>query len=107
MAYKKDVDDPRESPGFELMDLLLQKGADVQYNDPHIPSLPVMRHYPHLRMSSQELTVGYLQSRDCMLIVTDHSAYNWPWIAQHARLIVDTRNAMKGIIAPEAKIVQA
>ena len=107
MAYKKDVDDPRESPGFELMELLLNKGAVVQYNDPHIPTLPLMRHYPHLKMSSQELTVDYLRTRDCVLIVTDHSAYDWPWIAQHASLIVDTRNAMKGVIAAEAKIVQA
>jgi UDP-N-acetyl-D-glucosamine dehydrogenase len=107
MAYKKDVDDPRESPGFELMKLLLHKGADVQYNDPHIPRLPLMRHYPHLAMSSQELTADYLQSRDCTVIVTDHSAYNWSWIAQHAPLIVDTRNAMKGVVAPAATIVQA
>src|SRR4029079_15082512 len=64
MAYKKDVDDPRESPGLELMDLLLGKGAIVQYNDPHIPSLPPMRHYPHLRMASQELTPAYLASQD-------------------------------------------
>jgi UDP-N-acetyl-D-glucosamine dehydrogenase len=74
MAYKKDVDDPRESPGFELMDLLLEKGAVVHYNDPHIPTLPPMRSYPHLRMASQELTPEYLQSRDCLLIVTDHAA---------------------------------
>jgi UDP-N-acetyl-D-glucosamine dehydrogenase len=108
MAYKKDVDDPRESPGFELMELLLHKGAVAQYNDPYIPSLPSMRHYPHLRMSSQELTADYLQSCDCVLIVTDHTAYNWSWIAQHAPLIVDTRNAMKGVVAaPGAKIVQA
>src|SRR5262249_16507764 len=51
MAYKKDVDDPRESPGFELMELLLCKGARVEYNDPYIPTLPSMRRYPHLRMS--------------------------------------------------------
>ena len=107
MAYKKDVDDPRESPGFELMELLLNKGAVVQYNDPHIPTLPSMRHYAHLRMSSQELTADYLRSCDCVLIVTDHSAYNWAWIAQHAALIVDTRNAMKGVVGPKAKIVQA
>jgi len=107
MAYKKDVDDPRESPGFELMELLLHKGAVVQYNDPYIPTLPSTRHYPHLRMSSHELTADYLRSCDCVLIVTDHSAYNWSWIAQHAPLIVDTRNAMKGVVAPGAKIVQA
>jgi UDP-N-acetyl-D-glucosamine dehydrogenase len=107
MAYKKDVDDPRESPGFELMQLFHQKGAVIQYNDPHIPTLPSTRRYPHLRMSSQELTAEYLQTRDCVLIVTNHSAYNWSWIAQHAPLIVDTRNAMKGVVAPAGKIVQA
>jgi UDP-N-acetyl-D-glucosamine dehydrogenase len=107
MAYKKDVDDPRESPGFELMDLLLKKGALVDYNDHHIAVLPPMRHYPHLRMASQELTAVYLQSRDCVLIVTDHSAYNWSWIAEHAPLIVDTRNALKDVVAPKAEIVRA
>ena len=57
MAYKKDVDDPRESPGFELMELLLEKGAEVEYNDPHIPSLPPMRRYPHLKRDSRPLSV--------------------------------------------------
>ena len=107
MAYKKDVDDPRESPGFELMDLLLKKGAMVHYNDPHIPVLPPMRHYPDLRMSSQELTVEFLRSEDCVLIVTDHSAYDWNWIGRHAPLIVDTRNAMKNAIGPLARIIRA
>ncbi len=107
MAYKKDVDDPRESPGFELMDLLLGKGALVQYNDPHIPSLPAMRRYPHLAMDSQELTAEFLHAQDCVLIVTDHSAYDWPWIARHAPLIVDTRNALKDIVDPRGKIVRA
>jgi len=107
MAYKKDVDDPRESPGFELMDLLLQKGAVVQYNDPHISVLPPMRHYPHLRMASQQLTSEFLESQDCVLIVTDHSAYAWSWIAEHASLIVDTRNAMKGVANSRAMIVRA
>jgi UDP-N-acetyl-D-glucosamine dehydrogenase len=107
MAYKKDVDDPRESPGFELMELLLEKGAMVEYNDPYIPVLPSMRDYPHLRMASQELTIEYLQTRDCLLIATDHSSYDWNWIAQHASLIVDTRNAMKSVVAPKARIVSA
>jgi UDP-N-acetyl-D-glucosamine dehydrogenase len=107
MAYKKNVDDPRESPGFELMDLLIQKGAVVAYNDPYIPSLPSMRRYPHLRMASHELSAHYLQSLDCVLIVTDHSAYNWTWIAQHARLIVDTRNATRDVISPRGTIVRA
>jgi UDP-N-acetyl-D-glucosamine dehydrogenase len=107
MAYKKNVDDPRESPGFELMDLLLRRGAAVEYNDPHVPVLPAMRRYPHIRMASQDLSADYLRSRDCVLIVTDHSAYNYEWIAQHAPLIVDTRNAMKGVSSSYGIIVQA
>jgi UDP-N-acetyl-D-glucosamine dehydrogenase len=107
MAYKKDVDDPRESPGFELLELLLHKGAAVEYNDPHIPTLPTMRRYPNLRMSSRDLTEDYLRSRDCVLIVTDHSAYDWGWIAQRAPLIIDTRNATKNVVAPAATIVHA
>jgi UDP-N-acetyl-D-glucosamine dehydrogenase len=107
MAYKKDVDDPRESPGFELMDLLLHKGAEVNYNDPHIPVLPPMRHYPHLKMASQELTPEYLQSQDCVVVATDHSAYDWNWIAQHTPLIIDTRNAMKNVSSPRGRIVRA
>ena len=107
MAYKKDVDDPRESPGFELMSLLMEKGADVEYNDPFIPVLPSMRHYPNLSMASRPLTSEYLQSRDCILVVTDHSGYDWSWIAEHASLIVDTRNALKGVAAPKARIVRA
>jgi UDP-N-acetyl-D-glucosamine dehydrogenase len=107
MAYKRDVDDPRESPGFELMERLLEKGAEVEYNDPHIPVLPAMRRYPDLRMSSRELTEEYLASRDCVLIVTDHSAYDWAWIARHAALIVDTRNATRNVNNPRATIVRA
>lgn len=107
MAYKKDVDDPRESPGFELMDLLLKKGADLRYHDPHIPRLPPMRHYPHLHMTSAELTVELLSEQDAVLIVTDHSAYDWPWIVEHAALVVDTRNATRGMTAYRERIVRA
>jgi UDP-N-acetyl-D-glucosamine dehydrogenase len=95
MAYKKDVDDARESPGFELMELLLKKGAMVEYNDPHIPQLPPVRHYPDLRKKSQPLTKEYLVSQDCCVVVTNHSAYDWAFIAKHAPLIVDTRNAIE------------
>ena len=107
MAYKKDVDDPRESPGFALMDLLLEKGAAVDYNDPHIPTLPSTRRYPHLRMSSRELTADYLASRDCVLIATDHSSYDWDWIVAHAPLVVDTRNATRLVARDREKIVKA
>ncbi|MCI0464023.1 MAG: nucleotide sugar dehydrogenase [Gemmataceae bacterium] len=107
MAYKKDVDDPRESPGFELMELLLKKGAAVTYNDPHIPRLPRMRHYPNLQMDSQPLTPDYLQAQDCVLIATDHSAYDWPWIVEHSRLVVDTRNATRQVTTHPERIVKA
>lgn len=107
MAYKKDVDDPRESPGFELMDLLLKKGANVSYNDPHIPSLPKMRHWPHLRMESSELSAEYLASQDCVLIATEHSAFDWNMIVKYSKLIVDTRNALKNVKDGREKIVRA
>jgi UDP-N-acetyl-D-glucosamine dehydrogenase len=107
MAYKKDVDDPRESPGFELMELLLARGADVSYNDPHIPVLPSMRKYPNLRMESCELTPESLASQDCVLIVTDHSAYDWPWIVAHAPLVIDTRNATRGVTEHRDRIIKA
>jgi UDP-N-acetyl-D-glucosamine dehydrogenase len=109
MAYKKDVDDPRESPGFELMDLLLEKGAEVEYNDPHIPILPPMRKYPHLRQESRPLSAEYLASRDCVLVVTDHSAYDWAWVVEHSPLVIDTRNATRGVAvgAGAGKVVRA
>jgi UDP-N-acetyl-D-glucosamine dehydrogenase len=107
MAYKKDVDDPRESPGFELMDLLLKKGAVVTFNDPHIPVLPTMRHYPHLRMKSEALTPEYLASQDCVLIATEHTAYDYAWIVKNSRLVVDTRNAAKNVSQGREKIVKA
>jgi UDP-N-acetyl-D-glucosamine dehydrogenase len=107
MAYKKDVDDPRESPGFELMELLLRKGAVVRYHDPHIRRLPRMRSHPHLDMVSEELTAECLRAQDCVLIATDHSAYDWPWVVEHAQLVVDTRNATRGVKAHRERIVKA
>ena len=107
MAYKKDVDDPRESPGFELMDLLLKKGAKVRYNDPHIARLPTMRHWPHLRMESEKLTSELLREQDCVLIATDHTAYDYQWIVDHSALVIDTRNATKGVTAGRERIIRA
>jgi len=106
MAYKKDVDDPRESPGFELMDLLIRKGASVSYNDPHIPRLPPMRRYPDLAMDSSPLTAEYLAEQDCVLIATDHTAYDYGFIVEHAKAVVDTRNATKKVTAGREKIVR-
>jgi UDP-N-acetyl-D-glucosamine dehydrogenase len=108
MAYKKDVDDPRESPGFELMDLLLKKGATVTYNDPHIPILPQMRHWPHLPpMESVPLTPMSLSEHDCVLIATDHTAYDYESIVAHSTLVIDTRNAAKAVASGREKIVKA
>jgi UDP-N-acetyl-D-glucosamine dehydrogenase len=107
MAYKKDVDDPRESPGFELLELLLRKHAQVSYNDPHIPRLPALRHYPGLDMISQPLTAEFLQSQHCVVIVTDHSAYDWNWIVKCAALVVDTRNATRGVTEYRERIVRS
>lgn len=92
IAYKKDVDDPRESPAFEIIEELLQLGADLSYHDPHIPQMPKMRKHD-LHMASQKLTPEYLAGLDCVLIVTDHSAVDWKLVVQHGRLIVDPRNA--------------
>jgi len=107
MAYKKDVDDPRESPGFELIELLLKKGAIVTYNDPHIPVLPRMRHYPDLKMASEELSAANLAAKDCVLIATDHSAYDYQFVVDNARLVIDTRNATKGVGAGREKVRKA
>jgi len=105
-AYKKDIDDPRESPSFKLMTILLSKGAIVDYNDPYIPVLPYMRHYD-IKKESVELTAENLQKYDCVLISTDHSLYDWDFITEHARLIVDTRNATQNVMHNREKIVKA
>jgi UDP-N-acetyl-D-glucosamine dehydrogenase len=96
VAYKKNVDDPRESPAFTIMELLKARGAHLSYNDPYIPQLPAMRHHS-IRGTSEPLTEEYLAVQDCVVIVTDHSCYNYEWIARHAPLIVDTRNATGGL----------
>lgn len=106
MAYKKDVDDPRESPSFKLMDLLEQKGAQVSYNDPHIAKLWPGRTYSYER-ESVPLTPENLASFDCVLLATDHSAYDYEFILQHASLIIDSRNAFPRHLDTHGKIVAA
>ncbi len=97
VAYKKDVDDPRESPSFHLMERLLQRGADLSYSDPHVPTLPEMRHHDLPAMTSQELTPAFLAEQDCVVIAIDHSAFDYAAMFQHAPLVVDTRNATASI----------
>jgi UDP-N-acetyl-D-glucosamine dehydrogenase len=107
MAYKKDVDDPRESPSFVLMELLLARGANLSYNDPHIPRLPAMRHHRLPAMDSVELSAKLLADQDCVLIATDHSSYNYELIVRHAPLVIDTRNATKNVKEGRGKIRKA
>ncbi|MFW6062288.1 MAG: nucleotide sugar dehydrogenase [Planctomycetota bacterium] len=106
LAYKKDVDDVRESPSLELIELLKEKGAEVDYNDPHIPVAPSTREYK-LGMSSVEMTEANLGAYDAVLISTDHSSYDYAWIVQHAQLVLDTRNATAGVQQNREKIVKA
>ncbi|HXR98586.1 MAG TPA: nucleotide sugar dehydrogenase [Terriglobales bacterium] len=96
VAYKKDIDDLRESPALKVIDLLLQRGAHVVYHDPHCPHVPPTRHYS---FSMDSISFEPIHARDytCVVIMTDHAAFDYPAIAEHARLMVDTRNATRGI----------
>jgi UDP-N-acetyl-D-glucosamine dehydrogenase len=96
LAYKKDIDDPRESPAFEILDRLLRLGAQVAYHDPHIPEAPKMRTWPDLpRLSSVPLTAETLAAHDAVVLVTDHAAVDYELVARHAPLIVDTRGVYR------------
>jgi UDP-N-acetyl-D-glucosamine dehydrogenase len=106
VAYKKDVDDPRESPAFPILEALLARGAVVSYSDPHVPTLPRMRHH-RVRMDSTPLTAEFLRQQDCVLIVTDHARFDYELITRHARLVVDTRNATADCARANARIVKA
>ncbi len=106
LAYKPNVDDVRESPSFELIEKLQDLGANVSYNDPHVPATHRMRRYD-LGMTSVELTPQSLADYDCVLIATDHAAYDWQMVADHAQLIVDTRNATRAVTGRRDHIVSA
>jgi len=106
LAYKKDIDDLRESPSIELIELLKAKGAKVDYNDPYISKTHKQREHD-LRMKSRPLDAKMLASYDVVLISTDHSDYDYDWIVRNAQLVVDTRNATAGVKGNRAKIVKA
>ncbi len=95
IAYKRNVDDMRESPSIEIMELLQAKGADVSYSDPHVPVFPAMRAH-HFDLHSVEINAAMLSQYDCVILATAHDAYDYDLIAQNAKLIVDTRGAFKG-----------
>ena len=106
VAYKKDVDDLRESPSLKIMQLLRARGAQLDYNDPYFATLHRMRHYDYSNMRSVELTPQALASYDAVVIATDHTAYNYQEIVDAAPLVVDTRNATKSITRNHAKVVR-
>lgn len=105
-AYKKNVDDMRESPTLKLINLFEERGAVVDYNDPHIPVMPKVRKY-HYDMESVELTPETLSSYDLVFISTAHDAYDYDFIVEHAQLVVDTRNATGNVSRNRDKIVKA
>ena len=107
VAYKPNVDDCRESPAVELMELLQDRGAVVSYSDPHVPVLPPLRGHS-IRQEAVELTEAVLRSQDCVLIATDHRGFDWEFILAHARLVVDTRGVTRRLQTPSTvKVVSA
>jgi UDP-N-acetyl-D-glucosamine dehydrogenase len=105
LAYKKDIDDPRESPAFEVIDEIRRLGARVSYHDPHVPRAPRMRSWPDMPpMESQPLTASVLEAQDAVVLVTDHTAVDYDLVLRHARLVVDTRGVYR---APHEKVVKA
>ncbi|MCU0244728.1 MAG: nucleotide sugar dehydrogenase [Acidobacteria bacterium] len=104
LAYKKDIDDSRESPSLKIISLFQEKGAKVSYNDPYIPHLVGHREYPGLEMKSVAVTKALLRKCDAVVISTDHTAYDYDLIVKNAPLVVDTRNAVK---RPRKNVVKA
>jgi len=107
VAYKKDVDDVRESPALEIMEILQNQGAILSYSDPYIPRLHKMRHYDFSLMSSVSLTEEALKNQDVAVITTDHTNFDYQWIVDHAPLVVDTRNSTRNVVRGRDKIVRA
>lgn len=106
LAYKPDVDDVRETPAAEVIDLLNERGANVSYHDPHVAAFPRMRRHS-FDMKSETLSAARVARADCVLIITDHRLIDWAMLGEHARLIVDTRNAMARAGKVKARVVKA
>jgi UDP-N-acetyl-D-glucosamine dehydrogenase len=107
-AYKKNVDDMRESPSLKLIELIEARGASVDYHDPHIPELPPTRkHGPLAGRRSVSLTAEAVASYDAVLIATDHDNVDYRLVAEHARLVVDTRNSLARAGLANDRIVKA
>lgn len=93
LGYKKNIDDSRESPAIEIMELLQNKGAHISYSDPYLASFPQKRDY-HFDLTSVELTAVNIASYDALVLATDHDAYDYELLLKHAKLIVDTRGRL-------------
>jgi UDP-N-acetyl-D-glucosamine dehydrogenase len=106
VAYKKDMDDARETPALSIMELLRKKGAVLFYHDPYIPILPRFRKH-YFELKSAPLTKQLLQRIDVAVVVTDHSCIDYAWVVKHAPLIIDTRNVTKNMKQWKKKIVKA
>jgi UDP-N-acetyl-D-glucosamine dehydrogenase len=106
VAYKPNIDDIRETPAAEIIELLQHAGAIVSYHDPHIRQFPAMRRY-QIALASQPLSPEMVAHVDCVLIVTNHSDVDYEMIGWHASLVVDTRNAMARVNRPKARVVKA
>jgi UDP-N-acetyl-D-glucosamine dehydrogenase len=103
VAYKRDTSDVRESPAIDVIRILQERGARIRYHDPHVPRLRTdgggaLRRTP--------LSAKNLAASDCVLIVTDHSSYDYDWILRHARKVLDTRNATRGVRHGADRIVR-
>lgn len=108
IAYKKNINDQRESPAFPIMKLLEDQGARVDYFDPHIPAIAPLRRYPQFSgRKSVEWNENALKNYDAVLIITDHETINYAAIAKNANLVIDTRNTMKAYQNAKTKIVKA
>ena len=106
LAYKPDVDDVRETPAAEIIELLMDRGATVSYHDPHVDRFHGMRNYA-IDMRSVAMDASVLKAADCVIIVTDHQVIDWAMIGEHTGLVVDTRNAMDGLEGIKARVVKA
>lgn len=107
VGYKKDVNDIRESPALKILSLLKKMMAEIYYHDPLVAEICGLPDYPHLHMKSVNLDYENLGLYDAVVIVTDHSCYNWPKIVEHSKLVIDTHNVTKSIKGVKKKVIKA
>lgn len=108
MAYKKNVPDIRESPSLRILTLLSRRGAEIMFYDPHVDEIDDYHDHPEWHgMKGEKLTADLLQSVDAALLVTDHESFDYDFIAAHAKLVIDTRNAFAKVNNPKARIIKA